>query len=449
MTADWRADVRAAVRSDPRGAFSVGCVDWYGRLRTKQLHGAQLDKVLADGTAFTTAIFATDSAEVPMDDGVFQDPAAGFRDGRVVFDAASPYRDMCPSGPPGMLLLGQFAEPLAPFCPRALLARECDRLASHGLLVRGAFEVECHVLRETPDALAGKVPGLLTSHPEFARMYGHVGHARGAPLFDALRRACDGSGVTLASLHAEYGGLLEAGLTPALGVAAADRLTLYKTFTKIIAREHGALAVFMARLSDRHEPAGGHLNLSLVDATDGAPCFAANGGHMLEEFLGGLQRYAPELFLLYAPHVNSFKRFGGAPFVPITNTWGVDNKTAAFRVVRATPAETRIEVRLPGADVQPHLALAATLAAGRRGLEERLQPTAPVTGDARAPTAVRGAAFPADFGAAISRWRDSACAREVFGAAFVDAFARSREWQLREFARAVTDWELRQFGECV
>lgn len=104
---------------------------------------------------------------------------------------------------------------------------------------------------------------------------------------------------------------------------------------------------------------------------------------------------------------------------------------------------------MPGADVHPHLALAAVLAAGRRGIEQDLAPSAPVGGDAAAPDAPRGPDFPLDFAAAITAWRESAFAREIFGDFFVDAYALCREWEIDQLARTVTDWELRQFGEGV
>jgi len=117
--------------------------------------------------------------------------------------------------------------------------------------------------------------------------------------------------------------------------------------------------------------------------------------------------------------------------------------------VTTSPALARIEFRVPGADVNPHLALAATLAAGRRGIEAGISPGAPVGGDAAAPGAAQGPAFPLDFAQAITAWRNSAFARETFGDLFVDAYALSREWEIEELARTVTDWELRQFGEGV
>jgi glutamine synthetase len=285
-------------------------------------------------------------------------------------------------------------------------------------------------------------------------MYSYADQALVEGLFGELRTATTAMAIPLDSLHVEFRGLLEAGLVPSVGVTSADRLTLYKALVKVTARKHGALATFMAQLSHRHESAGGHLNLSLLDAAAGAPAFYAPAGVMqmtdvMRWFIGGLQRYTPELFLLYAPYLNSYKRFEMAAFVPRTNSWDIDNKTVAFRVVNTHPTLARIELRIVGADVNPYLTLAAALASGRRGIEERMEPTAPASGNALRETAHSGAPFPGDFAAAIACWRGSEFAHEIFGSAFVEAFALSRDWQLAEFKRAVTDWEVRQYAECV
>jgi len=255
-------------------------------------------------------------------------------------------------------------------------------------------------------------------------------------------------------LHAEFQGLLEFSFEPDEPLKAADHWLRFKTLAKAVAREQGALLSFMARLSEAHETAGGHLNVSLLHAGDQSVAFGhdpASGepNQTLRHFLGGLQRFLPDFFLVFAPNLNSWKRFSGPAFVPRTNSWGLDNKTAALRVLAPTPGETRIEIRIGGADINPYLAFAACLAAGRLGITGRIPPLPAVKGDAAQPGAHCGVPFPADFAQAIARWRQSPHTRAVFGEEFVEAYARSREWQLALFSQAVTDWEVRQFAEGV
>ena len=431
---------------------SIGCVDWNGRLRTKQLAVGQLEKALCEGTAITSAIFATDTAEKPIETGRFHDPANGYPDAWLQLDSSSVRRDPLLDSAPGMVILGQLDGEFAQYCPRAILAREVGRLAALDLRARCAFEVECHVLDESSATIAHKIPMDLTTRAEFTRMYSCVDQALADRLLNAIREATVGMGVTIGTLHTEIGGLLEAGLTPTLALRSADDLTLYKYVVKTIARQQQSFATFMAKLSDAHEAAGAHLNISLRSGANGQPLFHCEGGTnppVLRHFIGGLQRYVPELFVLLAPYINSYKRFGTASFVPRTNSWGLDNKTAAYRVVTTNAELARIEVRVPGADVNPYLALAAIVAAGRQGVALALEPSAPARGNAWDNDAPRGAPLPPTLAAALEGWRNSAFARATFGAEFVAEFAASRHWQLTQFARAVTDWEVRQFAEGV
>lgn len=441
----------AAARAAGLDYVSVAAVDWQGRLRAKQIQLAALPQAFTAGIALTSAIFATDSAERPIETSRFQDPANGYRDALLRADQHAVYGDAFGSTPESLLVLGSLVDEHRVYCPRAIVQRELDALAALGFEAYGAFEYEFHLLQETPQSLLAKTPAQLARLPELTRMYSYVDQSLTAPLFEALRQAATRSGSPLESLHAEFSGLLEAALVPAAGIAIADRAVVFKALCKTLARRQGLMAVFMAQLADSFESAGAHLNLSL--RADGAPAFPQAGAAQgvsatLRHFMGGLQRYTPGLTLLHLPHLNSYKRFVGTSFAPRANQWGIDNKTCAWRVVTATPALTRIECRLPGADVAPHFALAAVLAAGRRGLEERLEPGAPCAGDAAQATP-GGPAFPLRFEAAIAAWRTAPLAHEVFGSDFVEAYAVSREWQLELLRRRVTDFDLQQFAEGV
>lgn len=443
------AEASALVRD--AGRASVGIFDWNGRLRATQLPPPALAGALREGMPLTTAIFAVDTAERPILSGWFHDPDRGYPDAWLQPDPGTLRTDPWADGP-ALLVLGELSGEFADCCPRAILRREIAALRALGLRCDAAFELEFHVLLETPATLATKLPGALERLPALERMYSWVDQAVAAPLLDAMRAAAAACGIPLHGLHAEFSGLLEASLDVDEALAAADHAGLFKAVAKLVARRHGALASFMAQLATGFESAGAHLNVSLRRLADDAPLCHAPAGRLtpeLEAFLGGLQRYTPEFMLLHLPHLNSCKRFHAESFAPDSNSWGFDNKTCASRVVTASPALARVEFRVPGADVCPHLALAAVLAAGRRGLEEGLAPSAPVIGDARAPGAAQGPAFPLEFAAAIRAWRESACAREIFGVRFVEAMALAREWELAELARTVTDWELRQFAEGV
>jgi len=441
---------RAARERVARVSFAA--VDWNGRLRALQVPVDALAQSLTAGLAVTTAIFAPDSAERPITSGYFHDPANGYRDAWLQPDAAAARRDPWADGAPSLVVLGELVGDFACCCPRALLTREVDALARLGFHCDSAFELEYHVLNETVASLRDKVPARLDRLAALERMYSFVDQALAAPLLDATRSAAAALEIPVHSLHAEFSGLLEVALGKARGVRAADDAALFKAVEKIVARRGGMLASFMAQLAEPFESAGAHLNLSLRRIDGDVAEFHAPDGRCsptLRAFLGGLQRHLPDLMLLLLPHLNSYKRYVGDSFAPRTNSWGLDNKTCAYRLIAHSAELARLECRVPGADVNPHLALTALLAAGRRGLERALAPSAPVTGDAAAPDAPRGPPWPPDFASAIARWRNSTFARETFGDLFVDAYALTREWELEQLAKTVTDWEIRQFAEGV
>ena len=442
----------AGEASRQRGGSSVtqvAAVDWNGRLRAKLIPAAGLEEASAQGVAITSAIFAVDHAERPILTGRFQNPANGYRDAHLKPDPAARYSDPLADGGP-VMVLGELVEDHACYCPRAILRREVEALSSIGYQVRGAFEYEYHLLRETEASLAMKVPAALECVPELTRMYSWTDQSLLGDFFEAAGNSAARAGVPVESWHAEFTGLVEAALAPAPGMAIADHAVVFKAVAKIAARRHGYFASFMARLADGLETAGGHLNLSLLGANGEPALFDAGAPLRLtpvaRHFIAGLQHYCPELTLLFLPNLNSYKRFQGVSFAPRMNAWGIDNKTCAWRVVNRSPQLARIECRLPGADAHPHLALAAVLAAGRRGLTEAAEPLPTVEGDASA-SAHAGAPFCTKFEDAIATWRGSAFAREIFGADFVEAYAESRDWQAAQFAASVTDWELRQFAE--
>ncbi|MEJ2132365.1 MAG: glutamine synthetase, partial [Gammaproteobacteria bacterium] len=208
---------------------------------------------------------------------------------------------------------------------------------------------------------------------------------------------------------------------------------------------------FMARRHPESQGCGAHINLSLKDKATGEGVFHdPDAEHrmspIMRHVVAGLLAYVPELFLMLAPHLNSYKRFRPGLFTPLTNTWAINNKTVAFRVINITPAATRVEFRVAGADVSPHIALTAVLMAARLGIEGKLELAPPVEGNGWAVEDAADAKFPLTFAEAIDRFEMSEIAREFLGNGFVDAFVGDRRWEIDQLANTVTDWELRTFG---
>lgn len=430
---------------------SLACVDWDGRLRAKHYSREALADALAHGVAMTTTIFAQDIADTPIALGPFEDAEGGYPDGRLQLDVGSARHAPFEAGGAGMMLLGEFQSPHDAYCPRALLRAELARWAALGYAVRGGYELEFRLLDESPTTLAAKSAADLSFAPAFERMYGLVDQAASSTYLHALERWATQMDVPLAAVHHEFKGLIEASLSPVSGLGIADNAVLARSLAAILAHREQRLACFMARVSPSLQSAGAHLNLSLWRMSDGDNAFFDPRGASAAQraFIAGLQGHLPELFVLCAPTVNSYKRFAPDSIAPRANAWGVNNKTVAYRAVVDDAEHARLEVRVPGADANPYLVLAAVLAAGRRGLEEALQPTAMCTGDAACATSPAGPLFPADFPAAVAHWRGSALAAQCFGPAFVDAYARSRQWQWQRYNATVTDWELQHYARMV
>jgi len=430
--------------------FTLGYFDHNGHLRAKAVHVDALAAGVSEGLALHPGVFTTAPNGELIPESEFSDPAAQFRDALVVLDPSSRRDDPLGTQAHGLLLLGQLEPPYAEVCPRALLAGEVARYEALGLSARAAFEFEFRLLEESRTSLSSRTPDAVAVRPGAEWFYSFADQSAGRELLGAISKTCSTMGLPAEAYHTELADLIEFALHPAPPMRAADDAGLFRAAAKAIAKRHGLMASFMARLNAASQGAGAHINLSVTDAAGEALFALGTDGEVptrLRHFMGGLQQYAGELFLAFAPNLNSYRRFEPGLFAPTNLAWGIDNKTVAFRVVRLTPRLVRIENRLPGADVHPHLALTAMLAAGRRGLEAAIEPSPPVRGDAWSCDAGLGPPLPGGFDDAVDRFERSEFAREVFGARFVSNYVTERRWQRARLAATITDWELRMFAE--
>lgn len=430
----------------------LGMFNTHGHLIAKRYHVDNLRKSMTEGVHLVAAILAAAPSGTDMIvTHPLADPDEQFRDGLLRMDPAS-CRDLpWEADGRGLLLIGEFVDDTAAYCCRALLRRELERFDALGLDVVGALEMESIALDATPETLARTTSYGLRLRGGYARPYQPLDEPGDIAYVDDLNATCEAMGVSLDSQHAEFVHLLETSLRPEVGLRIADNAALYKNVAKLLARRHGFMMSFMARWHPEQQGCGAHFNVSLRERDSGRPVFFDAGrddrvSDVLRHFVGGLHAYLPELLLLLAPNLNSYKRFVPGVFTPLNNSWGIDNKTVAHRVLVDSPESARVEMRLAGADVSPHLGLLAVLLAGRRGMEQRLEPPPPVAGNGWAAEAPPGPVFPDTFGAAIAGFAQSELARDNLGAEFVTAFVGDRRWQLERFSRAVTDWELRMFA---
>ncbi|HVC03364.1 MAG TPA: glutamine synthetase family protein [Candidatus Acidoferrales bacterium] len=341
--------------------------------------------------------------------------------------------------------------PLA-IAPRTILRLQIDALAARDLQAFTATELEFYLFRGTPgDLRAGGYRSLAPTTDVHADYNITEGNAM-EPFFRGLRNALDASGVPVDVAQVEYGlGQWEINLEYAGALEMADRHVLYKQAVKDYATQHGYTATFMPRPMTDDLGSSCHIHTSLRDGS-GAPVFHdANGDRGVSEVLrhavGGVLSHAPELMCWYAPTINSYRRTGSQDFAGNGLTWGFDNRTVTTRVLSGgAPAATRFEFRLPGADVNPYLALAGVLASVIDGVDRSVDPGPPSAGDAYAGDQ---AGLPSTLLAAAEGFLNSEFAAKAFGGDVVTHYHALADYEWHTFMRSVTDWERERYLDSI
>jgi glutamine synthetase len=223
-------------------------------------------------------------------------------------------------------------------------------------------------------------------------------------------------------------------------LAMADQAFIFKRTVRETALKHNMYATFMAKPMQREPGSALHLHQSVLDAKSGRNIFSDDAGNPTAEmmhYIGGLQRYTPELISFYAPNVNSYRRLAPDISAPINLSWGFDNRTTAFRVPNSTPDNLRIENRFPGADANPYLAMTATLASGLLGMRQKLQPTEPHRGTANDDDV----AVARTLEEGVRQLNDTPELQQMIGELFMRAYAAIKLDEFEEFNRVISSWE--------
>ena len=330
--------------------------------------------------------------------------------------------------------------------PRQILKAQTDRLAAHGWTAFAGTELEFVVYTETYEQAQAKAFRDLTPANQYNIDYSVLGTSRVEPLMRRIRAGMAGAGLYVESSKGECNlGQHEIAFRYADAVTTCDNHSIYKTGAKEIAAQEGMSITFMAKPNQR-EGNSCHIHLSLRDAA-GNPVLAGDGANGLsglgEHFLAGQLAALREMSLLFAPNINSYKRYVPGSFAPTAVRWGVDNRTCAYRLV-GHGQSLRAENRVPGGDVNPYLAIAAMIAGGLDGVERELPLEPAFKGNAYADPGPR---VPDTLRDALSAWEGSELARAAFGKDVVEHYANYARVELAAFDAAVTDWELRRSFE--
>ncbi|MFO1306637.1 MAG: glutamine synthetase [Burkholderiales bacterium] len=450
------AKVLDAVRKAPGTRVKVAVSDIDGILRGKYIHKDKFESAVDGGFGFCDVVFGWDSQDVCYDNTTLTGWHKGFPDAVARIDLGTHRNVPWDDGVP--FFLGDFVTTVngkeAPLsiCPRQLLKRVLARAEKLGVTPMCGMEFEWFNFAETPQSWAAKKG--VNPEPITPGMFGYSLLRANAsrPFFEALFNDMAAFGVPVEGLHTETGpGVYEAAILFSDALEQADRAILFKTGAKEIGARFGIMPSFMAKWSQQYPGCSGHVHQSLSDGKKNL-FYDAKGSHgmskLFESYLAGQVAVAMEFAPMFWPTINSYKRLVDGFWAPVKPTWGVDNRTASFRVIAGSPKSTRLETRCPGADVNPYLAMAAVIAAGLYGVEKNLKLTAkPITGTNQGAENIPRA--PRTLIETARAFRASDAARDWFGDDFVDHFAATREWEWRQWLDGVTDWELKRYFEII
>ena len=446
-----------AVEKSGTQKVKVAVSDIDGILRGKYLH---IDKFKgaaepypAGGFGFCDVVFGWDSSDQCYDNTSVTGWQHGFPDAlaRLDLDTARnvPWDNNVP------FFIGEFINSDGtphPLCPRQTLKKVIKRAAKMGVNPMCGMEFEWFNFLENSHSWESKKG--VGPTPLTPGMFGYslLRMNQNREFFNAIQDEMLQFGVPIEGLHTETGpGVYEAAIAFSDALTQADRAILFKTGTKEIGARFGIMPSFMAKWNAAYPGCSGHIHQSMSDGKKNL--FAdAKGRHgmskMFESYLAGQVSHLMEFAPMFWPTINSYKRLVDGFWAPVKPTWGVDNRTASFRVIGGSPKSTRLETRCPGADVNPYLAMAAVIAAGLDGVEKGMKLTAPAIhgtngGAENIPRA------PRTLIETTRNFQQSKVARDWLGDTFVDHFAATREWEWRQWLDGVTDWELKRYFEII
>jgi glutamine synthetase len=437
-------ELRDAVAADELDTVVVAIVDMQGRMQGKRLHAEYfLDEVLSHGTEGCNYLLAVDVEMNTVGGYAMSSWDSGYGDFVMRPDLATLRR--LPWQPGTALVLADLTwldgAPVVA-SPRAILRRQVERLATHGLVAYAGTELEFCVYRDSYEEAWRKGYRDLNPANLYNVDYSLQGTARVEPLLRRIRREMAGAGLRPESAKGECNlGQHEVAFRYDDALTTADQHSIYKLGAKEIAAQEGMALTFMSKPNQR-EGNSCHIHFSLRD-TDGRPVMAGDGPGGLsplgERVLAGLLASTRGLTLVYAPNINSYKRYQPGTFAPTAVRWGQDNRTCALRLV-GHGLSLRVENRVPGGDVNPYLALAGMIAAALSGIEGDLPLEPALAGNAyvdsaapRVPTTLRDA---------LDLWRAGTLPAKAFGDEVVAHYANAASVELAAFEAAVTDWEM-------
>lgn len=454
-----KAQILADVRSHAGSKVRLAIADVDGILRGKTVHVDKFLSAVEGGVGVCNIVFGWDCADVPYshDETHYTGWHTGYPDALARIDLDT-YRRVPWDGDIPFFLADfedSKGKPLS-LCPRVLLKKIRDQASGMGFFPLFSQEFEWFNFIETNEGLNARGFHKPRTMSEGMCGFSILRASQHGDFFNDLFDQMTRFGIPLEGAHTETGpGVYEAAILCDEILESADRAVLFKTGFKEVCFKRGIMPSFMAKWNAALPGCSGHVHQSLWDPGRKKNLFHDNGAgplrmsKLMQQYLAGQLHCLPHILPFYAPTVNSYKRLTEGAWAPNTVTWGVDNRTTAVRALLGTSStQMRIEMRVPGSDVNPYLAMAASLASGLYGIRHKLKLDIPMTtGNGYADK--RHGKLAVHLGEAVDLMRRSEIAEELFGKEFADHFARTRDWEWGQFTNAVTDWELKRYFELI
>jgi glutamine synthetase len=429
--------------------------DIYGRLMGKRITGRFfVDTVLGGAIHACDYLLACDMEMEPVPGYAFTSWASGYGDVRLRPDLHT-LRHATWLDKTAIVLCDVYDEErdeLIEIAPRTVLRRQVERAAEQGYVAMGGSELEFYLFKDSYETASDKRYIDLQPFGTYIEDYHIFQGTKAESIIGAIRQHLEHSGVPVEFSKGEWGpGQHEINLRYADFLDMADRHTLYKHAAKEIAWQHGHALTFMAKWHEQYAGSSMHVHASLWGEHGTQPLFPGDDREgplhvspVFRWFLGGWMTHIRDIFAFYAPYPTSYKRFVAGSFAPTGIAWSYDNRTAAFRIVGHGPS-LRIECRAPGADANPYLAFAATLAAGLDGIATHIDPPTIFEGDVYAARDLPQ--VPKTLTEAVDALAQSTWAHETFGEAVIEHYLHFFRTEQRKFDAVVTSWERARYFE--
>ncbi|MGY6633928.1 MAG: glutamine synthetase family protein [Alkalilacustris sp.] len=440
------AELQDAVASGEIDTVLVAAVDMQGRLMGKRFHAQHFVDRAWEETHACNYLLATDLEMFTVPGYAATSWAKGYGDYVLKPDLATLRRTPWLEGTALVLcdILDHHTHREVAHSPRAMLKAQTARLEAMGYRAMMATELEFYLFEKSFEALRADGYRGMAPFSAYNEDYHIFQTTKEEDVMRAIRNGLFGAGVPVENTKGEAdSGQGEINIRYDEALETADTHVLVKNACKEIAWARGRGLTFLAKWSHTHGGSSSHIHQSLW-SLEGKPAFFDSGAEhgmsaLMRSWLAGQLAHAAEITYFLAPYVNSYKRFQAGTFAPTRICWSVDNRTAGFRLCGENSHAVRVECRIGGSDLNPYLAAAALIAAGIDGIERGLALEDAFTGDAYESDVAR---IPATLPEAAGRLDGSALMRSAFGDGVVDHYVRAARWEVEEYNRVVTDWEI-------